>query len=97
MAETVRFLCRMIDCRLIKSLAGVIWISLWFAFMPEVSAASYEFIGLETVFIKPLQATRVESLAIVLASSPQRFSGLSQTQQDDLREQFVYQTRVKVK
>ena len=94
---SVRIRCRMIDCRLIKSLAGVIWVSLWFAFMPEVSAASYEFIGLETVFIKPLQATRVEPLAIVLASSPQLFSGLSQTQQDALQEQFVYQTRVKVK
>jgi len=87
----------MIDCRLIKSLAGVIWVSLWFVFMPEASAASYEFVGLETVFSKPLQATRVESLAIVLASSPQRFSGLSQTQQDALQEQFVYQTRVKTK
>ena len=92
-----RIRCRMIDCRLIKSLAGVIWVSLWFVFMPEVSAASYEFVGLETVISKPLQATRVESLAIVLASSPQRISGLSQTQQDALQGQFVYQTKVKVK
>ncbi|MCP4767244.1 MAG: SPOR domain-containing protein [Gammaproteobacteria bacterium] len=65
--------------------------------MPEVSAASYEFVGLETVLSKPLQATRVESLAIVLTSSPQRISGLSQTQQDALQGQFVYQTKVKVK
>ena len=87
----------MIDCRLIKSLAGVIWVCLWVAFMPEVSAASYEFVGLETVFSKPLQAARVESLAIVLASSPQRFGGLSKTQQEALQGQFVYQTRVKAK
>jgi hypothetical protein len=87
----------MIDSRLIKSLAGIIWVSLWFVFMPEVSAASYEFVGLETVFSKPSQATRVEPLAIILASSPQRFSGLSQTQQNALQGQFVYQTRVKIK
>jgi hypothetical protein len=87
----------MIDCRFIKSLAGAIWVSLWFVFMPEVSAASYEFVSLETVFSKPLQVTRVESLAIVLASSPQRFSGLSQTQQTALQGQFVYQTKVMAK
>ena len=87
----------MIDPRLIKSLAGIICVSLWFVFMPEVSAASYEFVGLDTVFSKPSKATRVEPLAIILASSPQRFSGLSQTQQDALQGQFVYQTKVKVK
>jgi len=65
--------------------------------MPEVSAASYEFVGLEAVFIKPLEATRVQPLAIILASSPQRFSELSPTQQNTLQGQFVYQTRVKVK
>jgi hypothetical protein len=87
----------MINSRLVKSLAGIIWVGLWIVFMPEVSAASYEFIGLETVFSKPSQATRVEPLAIILASSPQRFSELSQTQQNTLQGQFVYQTRVKVK
>ncbi|MGB5329993.1 MAG: SPOR domain-containing protein [Gammaproteobacteria bacterium] len=65
--------------------------------MPEVSAASYEFVGLETVFIKPLQATRVQPLAIVLASNTQPFTDLSQTQQTALQEQFVYQTKVRVK
>jgi len=87
----------MIDFRLVKSLLGITWISLWFVFMPEASAASYEFIGLEIVFSKPSQATRVEPLAILLASSPQRFNELSQTQRDTLQGQFVYQTRVKVK
>jgi len=86
-----------IDCRLVKSLAGIICVSLWLVFMPEVSAASYEFVGLETVFIKPLQATRVQPLAIVLASNPQPFTDLSQTQQTALQEQFVYQTKVRVK
>jgi len=87
----------MINSRLVKSLTGIIWVSLWFFFMPEVSAASYEFVGLEAVFIKPLEATRVQPLAIILASSPQRFSELSPTQQNTLQGQFVYQTRVKVK
>ena len=87
----------MIDPRLIKSLAGIICVGLWFVFMPEVSAASYEFVGLESVFSKPSKATRVESLAIILASSPQRFSGLSQSQQEALQGQFVYQTKVKAK
>lgn len=87
----------MIGARLIKLLAGIISFGLCLVFMPEVSAASYEFVGLETVFSKPSQATRVESLAIVLASSPQRFNGLSQTQQDALQGQLVYQTRVEVK
>ena len=87
----------MIDSRLIKSLARIICVSLCFVFMPEVSADSYEFVGLESVFSKPSQATRVESLAVILASSPQSFSGLSQTQQEALQGQFVYQTKVRVK
>jgi hypothetical protein len=39
----------------------------------------------------------VQSLAIVLASNQQRFTGLSQTQRQALQGQFVYQTRIKVK
>jgi len=96
-SRRVPITCRMINFRFIKSLAGIIYVSLWFVFMPEVSAASYEFVGLENVLNKPPQATRVESLAIVLASGPQRFEGLSQTQQNAVQGQFVYQTRVKVK
>jgi hypothetical protein len=87
----------MIDPRLIKSLARLVCVSLCFVFMPEVSADSYEFVGLESVFNKPSQATRVESLAIILASNPQRFNGLSQPQQEALQGQFVYQTQVRVK
>jgi len=86
----------MIESSFVKSLAGTICVSLWFFFMPEVSAASYEFVDLESVFSKPLQAIRVEPLAIILASSPQRFGGLSQTQQDALQKEFVYQTSVRV-
>jgi hypothetical protein len=67
----------MINPRLIKSFAGIIWLSLGFVFMPEVWAASYEFVGLESVFSKPQQTTGVQSLAIVLASNQQRFTGLS--------------------
>jgi hypothetical protein len=97
MAATARVRCRMLESRLVKSIAGTICIGLWFVFMPEVSAASYEFVDLETVFSKPLQATRVESLAIILESSPRRFSGLSETQQNALQGEFVYQTSVRVK
>ena len=87
----------MIDSRLIKSLAGIVYLSLWLVYMPEVSAASYEFVSLENVFSKPLKTTRVQSLAIVLASSPQPFTSLSPTQQNDFAGQLVYQTRVNVK
>ena len=87
----------MIDSRPLKSLAGIIYLSLWLVYMPEVSAASYEFISLENVFSKPLKTTRVESLAIVLASSPQPFTSLSPTQQNAFAGQLVYQTRINVK
>jgi hypothetical protein len=87
----------MIDSRLLKLLAGIIYLSLWLVYMPEVSAASYEFVSLENVFSKPFETTRVQSLAIVLASSPQPFTSLSPTQQNALQGQLVYQTRVNVK
>jgi len=87
----------MTDRRLIKSLAGIIWVSLWFIFMPEVLAASYEFVGLQIVSGEPAEAVRVQPLAIVLDSSAQPYTGLSSIQQDTLQGQFVYQTKVKVK
>ncbi len=87
----------MIDPRLKNFLAAIICVGLWLVSMPEASAASYEFIGLESVYSKLPQTTRVQSLAIVLASNPRRFTGLSPTQQSALQGQFVYQTRVKVK
>ena len=87
----------MTDRKLIKSLAGIIWVSLWVIFMPEVLAASYEFVDLQTISGEPSETVRVQPLAIVLDSSPQPYTRLSPIQQDALQGQFVYQTKVKVK
>ena len=51
----------------------------------------------KNIFSNPLKTTRVQSLAIVLASSPQPFTSLSPTQQNALQGQLVYQTRINVK
>jgi hypothetical protein len=87
----------MIESRIKKSLTGIIWISLWFAAISEVSAADYEIINIENVFSNPSQAIPLQSRAIVIASSRQRFASLAENTRNALKGQFVYQAKVKVK
>jgi hypothetical protein len=60
-------------------------------------AANYEFLGFENFYGDAAGITVIHPFAIVLRSSTQRFGELSRGTRGALRNQFVYQTRVKVR
>jgi len=63
----------------------------------ETFAANYEFLAIENVYVHPTDIAVIHPFAIVLRSSQQRFGELSRGTGDALRNQFVYQTRIKVR
>jgi hypothetical protein len=80
-----------------KSLLSLIFASLWFISIADVSAASYEIVAIESVFNNLPQALPVQSHAIIITSSKQRFNSLPQNTRNTLKQYFVYQTKVIVK
>ena len=75
---------------------GAIWLCLGLAVSPGSMAAGYEILSIENIFSNPLKTPEIHSRAIIVTSSRQRFTKLPQNTRVALKDQFVYQTRVKV-
>ena len=60
------------------------------------AAASFQFLGVESVFGNPSKVSEVYSFAIVITSGREQIPGIPQKYRGTLRKYFVYQTRVKV-
>ncbi|MDH3633680.1 MAG: hypothetical protein OES20_03155 [Gammaproteobacteria bacterium] len=79
-----------------KAFVAIILAIPWFACVSDVSAASYEIIAIENLFLSPPQPMQVQPHAIIIASSRQPFDGLPQNTRNTLQNYFVYQAKVKV-
>jgi len=60
------------------------------------TAASFEFIGVESVFRNPPEASELHTYAIVITSNRRQYPDLPQKYRRTLQDFFVYQTQVKV-
>lgn len=75
---------------------GIVWSTLWFACIPEVSAASFEFIDIEDIYTAFPETLALKPHAISVMTSQQRFGSLPANTHNSLQNYFVYQTRVKI-
>ena len=84
------------DFRVKSLLIGFVCAGLCLTFSIDVLAASYEFIGIETIFGIAPKTMQVQPNAIVVTSSRQRYKNLPSNTGRALQDYFVYQSRVKV-
>lgn len=75
---------------------GAIWLCLGLAVSPGATAAGYEILRIENIFSDPLKTPEIHSRAIIVTSSRQRFTKLPQNTRVALKDEFVYQTRVRI-
>jgi tetratricopeptide (TPR) repeat protein len=63
---------------------------------PMATAASFEFMGVESVFRNPPETSEMHTYAIVITSNRRQYSDLPKKYRRTLQDFFVYQTQVKV-
>ena len=80
-----------------RSLPCLVCACLGLLFAAELSAASYEIIGVEAVYANPASVTEVLPHAVVIRSSQRRFENLTANTRNALARRLVYQTRVRIK
>jgi hypothetical protein len=81
----------------LKNIPANIFVLILFMLLSPMALATDEFIGIESVFRKPLQVLNINRFAINLASYPQPVNFKSVNNLNKINDNLIYQVKVKVK